>query len=190
MALEEYLNYEDGTEKRYELVNGVLVEMPTESPINILIAQFLLVHLVEIGFPLNRLGLKHQIAVPSSEATARDPDLTVHSEASAAAILAQKQALLDVNMPAPLIVVEVVSPGERGTPNYERDYVHKPVEYAARGIPEYWIVDPSRNVVLILTLDGKQYPQQAFTGNQAILSASIPGLALTAEQVLNAGENS
>ncbi|NJN49181.1 MAG: hypothetical protein HC805_04565 [Alkalinema sp. RL_2_19] len=43
-------------------------------------------------------------------------------------------------MPVPQLVVEVVSPGEPGEKNYDRDYVEKRCEYAARGIAEYWIV--------------------------------------------------
>jgi Uma2 family endonuclease len=33
-TLAEYLAYDDGTDKRYELVNGELVEMPSESDLN------------------------------------------------------------------------------------------------------------------------------------------------------------
>ncbi|MGC8714466.1 MAG: hypothetical protein ACP5RH_18925 [Leptodesmis sp.] len=42
MTLEEYLNYEDGTDIRYEVHDGVLVEMGAESDVNVLIATFLL----------------------------------------------------------------------------------------------------------------------------------------------------
>lgn len=41
-TLAEYLAYDDGTDKRYELVNGELVEMPPESDLNNAIAIFLL----------------------------------------------------------------------------------------------------------------------------------------------------
>jgi Uma2 family endonuclease len=41
MTLEEYLNFDDGTDTRYELVNGELVEMPSESDLNNVIAIFL-----------------------------------------------------------------------------------------------------------------------------------------------------
>lgn len=40
MTLEEYLNYEDGTDIRYEVHDGVLVEMGAESDVNVLIAPF------------------------------------------------------------------------------------------------------------------------------------------------------
>ena len=185
-TIEDYLNYDDGTDQRYELVNGELVELPNEDPRNLMIARFLLVYFIQMGLSIERVGDKQQIAVVSSEVTARDPDLTVHSEASAAAILTQKQALLDLNMPNPLLVVEVVSPGAPSSKNYQRDYVEKPREYAARGIPELWQVDPSRAVVNVLQLVNGAYQSCPFCGDDAIVSPQFPTLQLTAAQILNA----
>lgn len=42
LTLEEYLVYDDGTDARYELVDGKLVEMPPESDRNNLISLYLL----------------------------------------------------------------------------------------------------------------------------------------------------
>lgn len=42
MTLEEYLTYDDGTDARYELVNGELVEKPSESDLNNAIAILLI----------------------------------------------------------------------------------------------------------------------------------------------------
>ncbi|MBD1859321.1 MULTISPECIES: Uma2 family endonuclease, partial [Leptolyngbya] len=33
-TIEEYLDYDDGTDTRYELVDGELIEMPPERPLN------------------------------------------------------------------------------------------------------------------------------------------------------------
>jgi Uma2 family endonuclease len=41
MSLEEYLNFDDGTETRYELENGELIVMPPESELNRRIASLL-----------------------------------------------------------------------------------------------------------------------------------------------------
>ncbi|MBE9012600.1 Uma2 family endonuclease, partial [Pseudanabaenaceae cyanobacterium LEGE 13415] len=79
-SIEEYLEYDDGTNTRYELVNGELVELPAESPQNLIIATFLLVQFALLGIPTYRLGVKQQIAVNSAEVTAREPDFIVHSE--------------------------------------------------------------------------------------------------------------
>ncbi|MEX0270783.1 Uma2 family endonuclease [Leptolyngbyaceae cyanobacterium UHCC 1019] len=47
MTMEEYLAYDDGTDTRYELVDGVLVEMPTESPENCKLAKLLMFELAK-----------------------------------------------------------------------------------------------------------------------------------------------
>jgi Uma2 family endonuclease len=41
LTFSEYLEYDDGTDNRYELVEGRLIKMPPESIENYLIAQFL-----------------------------------------------------------------------------------------------------------------------------------------------------
>jgi Uma2 family endonuclease len=187
MTLEEYLNYEDGTDTRYELVDGVLVEMGTESTINTRIAVFLIKCFLLMGLDDDLIGIKQKIAVNSTTVTAREPDLMIHSEASARAIDNAPQAILKAEHPAPLVAIEIVSPGQPGDENYDRDYIEKRREYADRGIPEYWIVDPYRQVVLVLTLVEKSYREQHFTGQMAIVSPIFPNLNLTADRVVKAG---
>lgn len=185
LTLEDYLDYDDHTDTRYELVTGVLVTMPSENPINTVIAIFLVARFLQLGVPYDRIGIKQQIVVPSSHVTAREPDLIIHSDESAAAILADGR-LLRSSLPSPLLVIEIVSPGPPGSDNYDRDYIAKRQEYAIRGIPEYWIVDPDRQVIWVLTLAGEVYEQQEFTGEQALTSPTFLALQLTAAQVLNA----
>ncbi|MBE9011977.1 Uma2 family endonuclease [Pseudanabaenaceae cyanobacterium LEGE 13415] len=187
-SIDEYLNYDNSKNARHELVNGELIELPNEDPRNLIIARFLLIYFVtQMGLSLDRVGDKQQIALNSSEVTAREPDLTVHSEASAAALLTQTQPLLAIEMPPPLLVIEVVSPGNPGSPNYDRDYVEKRKEYAARGIAEYWLIDPGRSVVLVLTLENGNYKGREFRGNDAIVSLIFPNVQLTAAQILRPG---
>jgi Uma2 family endonuclease len=188
MTLEEFLSYDDGTEIRSELVDGVLAPMGAESTINTLIAGFLFVTLCQLGLPIYRIGFKQWVAVPRGTATARDPDLIVHSDASFSAIEGRSEAILKLEDPHPMLVVEIVSPGQPGTANYDRDYVEKRREYAERGIPEYWLVDPQRQIVLVLTLQNGAYQEQGFQGKQLILSPALPSLHLTAEAMLRAGK--
>ena len=187
LTIEEFLTYDDGTDTRYELVDGVLVEMGAESTINTLIAGFLFATFLQLGIPAYQIGFKQWIAVSDSTATARDPDLIVHSEASFAAIEGSSQALVKAGMPNPLLVVEVVSPGKPGEDNYDRDYVEKPKEYAGRGIPEFWQIDPSRSVVAVLTLKDGNYWSREFRGDSRVVSPTFPDLQLTADQILRAG---
>ena len=187
-TIEEYLDYDDGTDTRYELVNGELVEVGAESTLNTQIAVFLIAAFLQLGISYGRLGIKQQISVSSSEVTAREPDLMVHSEESAIAISGQKQALLTFEMPTPSLVIEVVSPGKPGSDNYNRDYVEKPKEYAARGIPEFWQIDPDRTVVVVLTLKDEAYQLREFRGGNQVVSVMFPDLQLMADQILRAGK--
>ncbi len=188
MTLEEFLAYDNGTDTHYELVDGVLVEMGAESALNISIVFFLAIAFAQNGVPAYRIGNKHLIAINSERVTARDPDLTVHSEGSYDAVIVENQSLLIFDKPAPLLVVEVVSPGKPGEPNYDRDYIEKRQEYAERGIPEYWIIDCDRQVILVLTLVNQSYQEQSFSGTLALISPTFPNLSLTAELILKAGK--
>ncbi|OUC15178.1 MAG: hypothetical protein B0A82_08345 [Alkalinema sp. CACIAM 70d] len=183
MTLEEYLNYDDGTETRYELVNGELVTMPTESDLNDRIASFLFAYFLQLGIPFYRLSMKAQIAVSGTRATARQPDLTVLSEESAIALTGVSQRLITHDMPSPLLVVEVVSPKQEN-----RDYRYKRTEYAGRRIPEYWIIDPIAQKVTILEWVEGLYEEKVYEGEQAIETTLFPTLNLTAKQLLTAGE--
>lgn len=186
LTLEEYLTYNDGTDTRYELVHGLLVEIPTESPINKTIVMFLVSYFLRLGVSYHRLAVGHQLEVISEKASAREPDLVVHSDASATAIL-QDGTLLRRGMPAPDLVVEVVSSSNTDPTSRQRDYVEKRQEYEARQVPEYWIVDPVAAVVVILTLVDGQYQECRFTGDQVVQSSGFSQVDLTAIRVLQAG---
>ncbi len=78
---------------------------------------------------------------------------------------------------------------DSGKVNEDRDYRYKRSEYAARGISEYWIVNPQTNKVSLLTLIEGLYEEMMFEGSAAIASNTFPQLRLTAQQVLTAGES-
>jgi Uma2 family endonuclease len=188
LTFEEYLAYDDGTDTRYELVNGVLVEMPTESEINVVISSFLFALLLPL-VPYYRLRQKTEIAVSSRSVTSRCPDLMVLTEAGVRALKGATQSVVMPDMPVPALVIEVVSPGKPGSDNYDRDYVDKREEYENRGIPEYWLIDPMRAVVLVLSLVGSSYKAVEFRGDDRLESPTFPMLSLTAHQILTAGED-
>lgn len=184
MTLEEYLNYDDGTDTRYELVNGELVVMPPESELNRRIAAFLFAYFLQQGIAPYRLTMKTEIVVSGSRATTRLPDLMVLSEELATALEGANRSTVMIDMPPPQLVVEVVSPGRE---NVDRDYRYKRSEYAARGIAEYWIVDPMQGRVTVLEWVEGLYEEQVFQGNERIVSPTLPDLDLTSERVTYAG---
>lgn len=184
MTIDDYLAYDDSSDARYELENGVLVEMTVESNVNALIARFLLFEMAK-HFPIQRIASKHtEIEVTGIRATCRIPDLLLHSEASYAALMTSTQAVLLRDMPPPSLIVEVVSPGKD---NRDRDYRYKWSEYAARGVAEYWIVDPEdQRLTLCLWVDG-QYENTVYEGARPIQSTIVPTFDITLSQILAFG---
>lgn len=183
LTFEDYLAYDDGTDTRYELVDGALIAMAPESPENLRLARFLLVQFLQ-HLPLERVTYNTEVAVLGRRARCCMPDLLVHSEESLMAIQGMPRATITYDMPPPALVVEVVSSGEA---NRSRDYRHKHTEYAARGIGEYWIVDPeTRQVTICQWIDG-QYEDTLLQGADPIRSPLLPELDLTVEQLFAVG---
>jgi Uma2 family endonuclease len=179
MSFEEFLNYDDGTDFLYELENGELIPVSSESDINQRIAIFLLIYFSQLGIPPYRMRMKAEVAVNSGQVGVRVPDLVVYSEELAVAMEGARRSLVFMDMPPPLLVVEIVSPNQAS-----RDYRYKRSEYAARGIAEYWIVDPIAQKVMVLEWVEGFYDEQVYEGDHAIASKVFASLELTAAQVL------
>jgi Uma2 family endonuclease len=177
-SVEEYLNFDDGTDKRYELKDGVLVEMPPGTGKHEAIITFLL---ISFFLEIQRMGLPLQPRPNGTEVLTkkqpRRPDVCVITNEQAESIESTSAIL---KTPPPLLV-EVVSPE-----SVNRDYNQKTSEYAAFGVAEYWIVDPLENRVTVCLLDNSTYRQTVFTSNQKIVSQTFPELTLTVQQVLSA----
>lgn len=180
MTLAEYLNYDDGTDARYGLENGELIEMPPESELNRRIAIFLLPYFAQhLHISGDRLTMKTEIVVTSSQATTRLPDVMILSEELVTALEGASRSTVMLDMPPPLLVVDMVSPGQEN-----RNYRYKRSEYAARGILEYWIVDPMQQKVTVLEWVEGLYEEMVYQGDSPIVSPLFGALDLTAAQIL------
>jgi len=168
----------DESENRCEFVDGEIIEMPPESSQNAVIAIFLIVQFAKIvQFYWVRNNTEIVVA-----GRVRIPDLVVLGEELAVALNRKPRNTISPEMPAPLLVVEAVSPGKV---NEDRDYRYKRSEYAARGILEYWIVDPGKAKVSVLTLIDGWYEVEGFEGDEVVKSPQFLELSLTANQLLN-----
>ncbi len=58
-----------------------------------------------------------------------------------------------------------------------------------KGIIEYWIVDPQREKVTVLSLVDGLYEETVFEGSQAIISTVLPNFHVSAAKVLNFNDN-
>ena len=149
LSYEEYYAYDDGSDICYELEDGELVALPPESIFNSDVSMCLLFALGKF-IPAHLLRYKEvSIEVSGRRARVRIPDLIILGEECRAALETTKRGTITHDMPPPLVVIEVVSAGHE---NEARDYRFKRSEYAARGIAEYWIVDPVRSQITLLAL--------------------------------------
>ena len=83
------------------------------------------------------------------------------------------------------LVMEVVS----GSPeDRERDLVEKVRDYAAGGVPEYWIIDPDKEVVRVLTLKGKKYKVRGeFHRGEEADSVLLQGFRVSVDKLFASG---
>ena len=185
VSFADYLNYFDGSDVKYELVDGELIAMSMGTglhgevidriyrTINAEIdrtAQSWVVRQGQIGVRCPRgIGLD----------TARIPDVVVMDRNDWLA-LQECEAVIGFDLAPPLLVIEVVSPSTKST-----DYRAKRTEYAARDIPEYWIVDPLEAKISVLILADGWYDVAEFYGSDRLISQLFPELQLTPNQVFS-----
>ncbi len=186
LTFETYLSYEDGTDTRYELVDGELLPMSLGTGKHGAIIEFLndrfRDEIRQQQLPWTSKPMMIGVRSPRGRRwdTSRIPDVTVLPLAQWEG-MAQREAVIDFNDPPPLLVVEVVSPSTKAD-----DYRSKRSEYSLLEIPEYWIVDPLETKITLCTLQHQFYDSLEFQGNDSLQSPTFPSLSLTAIQVLTA----
>lgn len=187
LTFEEYLVHKDGTDTRYELVNGELVAMSLGMGIHAFIIEFLSAQIAAAlaDFEEAYAVFSGSIGVRSPRGgrlnTSRIPDITVLPLEQAKQLL-DREAIVGFDEPPPPLVVEVVSASTK-----KEDYKAKWTEYSVRDIPEYWIVDPLRDVVTICLLEDGMYTSNEFRAGQRLQSRRLPNFHITAARVLAGG---
>ena len=184
-----------GGDNRYELIDGEVFDLEPTG-LHEEVAAFITTKVcVQIdGMGLSWFVLQRGLLRPSNiDMTAFRPDVAVvDRDELTKELLWSDQSILTLGSSIKF-VAEVVSG------NWQNDYARKVEDYAALGIPEYWIADyaglggtrhigkPKQPTLSICTLVDEEYEIQQLRGNQTIVSPTFPGLKLTAEQVLRAG---
>jgi Uma2 family endonuclease len=195
--------YPDNTGKRYELHDGVVVEIPQPTGDHEEVVGFLA---FEITRECIRLNLpyfipKTALVKPPENESAYSADVLILNLPNLVnGPLWKKESSVSQAESIPL-VVEVVSS------NWRDDYLKKAADYEAVGIPEYWIVDyaalggrrfignpKQATVSLYILIEGEyqvsQFRDSDTCGNpcgERIISPLFPELNLTAEQIFQAG---
>ena len=188
LTFEEYLNYHDDTDKRYELADGELLEMPpprgkhadiTDALNDIFKAEIKRLHRNWVS---RHSSIGVQIPQVGRRATSRIPDVCVVTLTQWQELQNKSAVLIDS---PPLLLVEVVSEGTKII-----DHRRKRAEYNVIDIPEYWLVDFIEDEpkylpgVTVLTLVDSFYEEAVFRSNERIISQTFSELNLTAQQLL------
>lgn len=185
--------YPENSERRYELHEGMIVEMPKPLGRHSEIAGFLA---AEINLEIRRLQLPYLIpkeCVVKPGESGYEPDVIVLNRQTLSDDPRwHKESTITQGQSAKL-VIEVASS------NWSDDYALKLEGYEAIGIPEYWIVDylglggkrfigsPKRPTISVYQMSqAGEYQGKLFRGNQAIESIVFPELSLSLDQILAA----
>lgn len=195
LTFEEFIDWlpQNGA-KRYELHDGIIVEMAQPSGKHEKVTGFLA---GEVSVEYKRLKLpyfipKTALVKPPNKSSGYLPDVVLINDANLEnEPLWEKESTVTKSASIPLIV-EVVST------NWEDDYYTKFGNYQAMKIPEYWIADyaalggrkfignPKQPTFFVCELIDDEYQMTAFRGDERIISPTFPELNLTAQQVFDA----
>ncbi len=159
--------------RRYEIIEGVLFEMPGPTAQHVTV----LVNLITLLIPiLQALGGRwypapFDLFVPGADPV--QPDLQVLLPGSRARVVGR-----GVEGP-PDLVIEILSPSNR-----RHDLRTKRTLYAKAGVREYWTVDPEARTVSILVLAGDVLREHRTAGGtEPVGSPLLPAAAFPAAAV-------
>lgn len=188
--------YPESSDRRYELHDGVIVEMPKPTGKHSEIAGFingsLFIEITRLSIPC--FIPKECVIKSLNTDSGYEPDVIVLDRQSLNNEPRWKKESIITRGSSVKLVVEVVST------NWSDDYALKLEDYESLGIPEYWIVDylglggrrfignPKQPTISIYQLIEGEYQVRQFRGNDRIQSPAFPELNLTAEQIFRAGE--
>lgn len=187
--------YPENIGVRYELRDGVIVEMTPPSGDHEEIKGFLVAQVVVEYTKVNLPYFipNQAIVKPLENESGYFPDVLLLNRPNLKSEpLWKKSSTVTQGASIPLII-EVVST------NWRDDYYKKLADYEQMGIPEYWIVDylalgarkfignPKQPTISIYSLVEGEYLCSQFRSNDRIQSTTFPKLNLTAQQIFNAG---
>jgi Uma2 family endonuclease len=179
-TVEEYLRLTDSTNRFVEYTDGRIevLEMPTIAHQRILTYLFVAMHNFVVQHGLGEVlfaGLRVQV----DDAKFREPDIVFLRRGHEANVQNRYWNAAD-------LVLEVVSDDPESR---KRDVVTKRADYAAAGIPEYWIVDPAEERVTVLTFENGAYVTLGeYAPGDVAASEVLGGFAVDAAAIFKAAQ--
>lgn len=187
--------YPENSVHKYELHNGVIVEMPLGTGDHSAVAGFISgeLFLETRHQQLPYLVPKEYIVKFIADKSGYSPDVIVLDLPALASEPRWKKESIITMGSSVRLAVEVVST------NWQDDYLVKVADYERLGIPEYWVVDyaalggrrfignPKQPTISVYQLVDGEYQISQFGGDDTVESLAFPELKLTAEKIFLAG---
>lgn len=173
---EDYKNLPESETKRYELIEGELIMVPSptfahqdiSANLAFALAKFVREH--KLGKVLNA-----PLDVVLDDENVVQPDIIFISQTRSHII--HKEAIKG----APDLVIEILSPSTG-----ERDRTVKKKLYARAGVMEYWLVDPESKTIEVLKLGEAGFERVALYKEDEILTSLVlSGLHITLSEIFS-----
>ncbi len=190
--------YPENSGCRYELHDGVILEMPKprgkHSNLTGSLIEKLLIIIREMGFGDIWTIPRESIVKPHRNKSGYEPDIIILNKENIGTETRWESESVIHSCTSVKLIVEVVST------NWQDDYYDKLRDYEGMGIPEYWILDyaalggrdfigyPKQPTIFVCELIDGEYVKTIFRGNDLIKSPAFPQLNLTAQQIFDLGE--
>ena len=176
LSADEYFDLPEDPDRRYELVNGLVVMSPSPSIRHQEVAGEMLFQIYEflqhhaMGSVVFGVDVDLGLSVEGGDIVYR-PDL----------IFIRSEKLVNmgdhVRGVVPDLVVEIVSPFYR-----RYDLETKKSDYERAGVLEYWVIDPEQHDLHFWRLSSGRYEPVAATG-VTLVSQAVPGFTLDVVRV-------
>jgi Uma2 family endonuclease len=193
-TFDEFISrYPENSEVRYELHDGVIIEMPKPKGKHSNLTGSLIEQLLIIIRQMSKGGIwtipRESIVKPKRGQSGYEPDIIVLNQEVLRAETRWESESIIQNPESVKLIVEVVST------NWRDDYYNKLRDYEEMGIEEYWIIDyaalgarkfigsPKQPTVFVCTLVDGEYQMNPFTENTTIISPTFPQFNLSAQQI-------
>lgn len=167
MSLHEFLSWDDGTDTRYELIDGFPLAMaPPARAHGILCAR--LAGIIDAGLRVRRPCMAQTeagIARPGQDESFYIADIAVSCQP-----YQRGEQLID----KPVLIVEIMSPG---TERHDRQS-KVPAYRGIDSVQEILLIDPESLYAEVLRRDGEQWMTNLLRGRNAVLQLTSVGLSI------------
>ena len=195
-SFDEFISwYPENHQVRYELHDGVIIEMPKPKGKHSNLTGSLIEQLLIIIRQIGKGGIwtipRESIVKPKHEKSGYEPDIIVLNQEVIGVEPRWESESIIQNPDSVKLIVEVVST------NWRDDYYNKLRDYEEMGIQEYWIIDyaalgprkfigsPKQPTIFVCNLVEGEYQMTNFTENTPIISPNFPQFNLSAQQIFH-----